>query len=516
MVMANQNTRRDFLKHTAATGTLLGLGDLAFLKGLSPVSAQDAKLPSRKVQLDSGIEPVVKLIEDTPRNKLLEAVAFEIQKGLSYKDLLAGLLLAGVKNVEPRPSVGHKFHAVLVVNSAHIASQASPPEHRWLPIFWALDHYKSAAARDVEERGDWTMSAVDDAAMPKAHQARETFTEAMNNWDEAKADAAVAQLARSAGTNEIYEMLFRFGARDFRSIGHKAIYVANSLRTLNSIGSQHSEPVLRSLAYALLNHEGNGNPAKGNDEADRPYRRNVELAKTIRPEWRDGKIDKAATAELLQTLRTGSNDEACDQVVAMLNEGVSPQSVWDAFGVVSGEFLMRQPGIVALHTVTTTNALFFAYRTTANDETRQLMMLQNAAFLPMFRSAMQSRGKVQNVTIDNLEPAMLSDDAPAAEQIFADISRDKMLAARKVLGYLKDGSPDNQSAKQLIDAARVLTFLKGNDAHDYKFSSAVLEDYYNISPEWRDTYLATNVFNLQGSGGKDNALVQRTRAALKA
>jgi hypothetical protein len=91
-----------------------------------------------------------------------------------------------------------------------------------------------------------------------------------------------------------------------------------------------------------------------------------------------------------------------------------------------------------------------------------------------------------------------------------------MLAARKVLGYLKDGSPDNQSAKQLIDAARVLTFLKGNDAHDYKFSSAVLEDYYNISPEWRDTYLATNVFNLQGSGGKDNALVQRTRAALKA
>ena len=47
----------------------------------------------------------------------------------------------------------------------------------------------------------------------------------------------------------------RYGARDFRDIGHKAIYVANAWRTLQTIGWQHAEPVLRSLAYALLDHE---------------------------------------------------------------------------------------------------------------------------------------------------------------------------------------------------------------------------------------------------------------------
>ncbi len=364
--MSGQNTRRDFLRTGALAGTLFGLGDLGFLDGLNPVSAAEANLAPQTVRLGSGIEPVVKLIEDTPQNQLLEAVAAQIKKGLSYRDVLAGLLLAGVKNVEPRPSVGFKFHAVLVVNSAHIASVASPPEHRWLPIFWALDHYKSAADRDVRERGDWTMSAVDESAMPKPHQAQKTFLEAMHNWDESKADAAVAQLARSAGMNEIYEMLFRLGARDFRSIGHKAIFVANSLRTLNCIGSQHAEPVLRSLTYALLMHEGD-NPAKREDEADRPYRRNVELAKTIRADWRSGKIDKKATQEMLQTLRTGTNDEACDQVVALLNAGISPQSVWDAFFVAAGEMLMRQPGIVPLHGVTSTNALSYAYRTSGND-----------------------------------------------------------------------------------------------------------------------------------------------------
>ena len=64
------------------------------------------------------------------------------------------------------------------------------------------------------------------------------------------------------GADAVYEQFFRYGMRDFRSIGHKAIYVANSFRTLDCIGWHHAEPVLRSLAYALLKHEG-GNPADG-------------------------------------------------------------------------------------------------------------------------------------------------------------------------------------------------------------------------------------------------------------
>jgi len=60
-----------------------------------------------------------------------------------------------------------------------------------------------------------------------------------------------------------------------------------------------------------------------------------------------------------------------------------------------------------------------------------------------------------------------------------------------------------------------LIFLKGNNSHDYKFSSAVLEDFHHVSPAWRDRFLAASVFNLRGSGDKDNSLVNRTRAALK-
>lgn len=505
--MFRHSSRRTFLRAGLGSAALAGVGDLSFLGGLAPVTAAESEVKPGHVRLRPEIEPVVKLIEETPRERLLEEVAARIKRGLSYQEVLTALLLAGVKNVEPRPSVGFKFHAVLVVNSAHLASLASRDEHRWLPIFWALDYYKSAAARDVAERGDWTMSAVRESSLPAPYKAHEAFTSAMDQWDEGAADVAVAQLARTASMGEVYEILFRYGMRDFRSIGHKAIYVANSLRTLQCIGWHHAEPVLRSLAYALLNHEG-GNPAERSDEADRPYRRNVELVQKIRPEWRDGRLDTAATEEMIQTLRTGSNDEACDLVIELLNKGIAAQSIWDALHLSAGEYLMEQTGIVALHAATTTNALRHAFEMSDNDETRRLLLLQNAAFLPMFHAAMRSRGKLQDLQLASLETEATR-TAPPIDEIFSKVGRDRLQSARQTLAYLR-GDGD---ARDLIDAARVLVFLKGSDSHDYKFSSAVMEDYYLVSPEWRNQYLAANVFNLHGSSERDNPLVERTRAA---
>src|SRR5206468_8917743 len=226
--------------------------------------------------------------------------AARIHGGLSYREFVAALLLAGVRNIQPRP-VGFKFHAVLDVNSAHLASISSPDSDRWLPIFWAVDYFKSAQAEDARE-GDWTMAAMDDSKVPSSTKAKAAFIEAMDDWDEAAADAAVTGLARTAGAQELFEILCRYGVRDFREIGHKAIYVANSWRTLQAIGWQHAEPVLRSLALGLLDRTGDPNPAKADLEADRPWRHNQSLARQIRPEWLDGQASSSASAELLQAL----------------------------------------------------------------------------------------------------------------------------------------------------------------------------------------------------------------------
>ena len=134
--------------------------------------------------------------------------------------------------------------------------------------------------------------------------------------------------------------------------------------------------MLRSLAYALLAREGAANPAESDLEADRPGRKNAALAPKFRDDWQAGNVDARATHDLLAIIHDGSSDGICNQVVETINAGVSPQSVWDALLVGGGELLMRQPGIVGIHTLTSTNAMRYAYGACSNDETRKLLMLQ--------------------------------------------------------------------------------------------------------------------------------------------
>ena len=500
-VMGAISNRRQFLKSCAtATSALWGLGDFGFLAQLPRVDATETKLDPKFVQFRPEIEPLVRLLEETPRDRLLEKVADRIKSGTTYREVLGALLLAGVRNIEPRP-VGFKFHAVLVVNSAHLASQNSPDSDRWLPIFWALDYFKSSQARDVMQ-GDWTMQKVDERLVPSAANARGMFTEAMDLWDEEKADVAAAGFARTAKAHELFDVFCFYGARDFRDIGHKAIFVANSWRTLQNIGWQHSEPVLRSLAHALLQHWG-GNPAERDYEADRPGRHNREILKRIRPDWQQGEIKVEATRELLNVLRQGNWEDAGGKVVELLNKRIAPQSLWDAIFQHAAEMMMRKPGIITLHACTTTNALHYAHRHAFNDETRCYLLLQNAAFLTLFR---ERSGVGDGVSIDEFEPA---EGMPSLDEIFAEVSSNRMLAAQKSLAYLKAA----KDPKPFIDAAQRLIYLKGRDSHDYKFSSAVLEDFHHLSPDLRSRFLAASTFWLEGSGRPDNALVARTRAA---
>jgi hypothetical protein len=497
--------RRHFLKSAITTSACLGLSDLGFLSRLPPVSAAEAALSPGAVQFRPEIEPLVRLLEETPREQLLEEIGSRIKTGLNYQDLLAALLLAGIRNIQPRP-VGFKFHAVLVVNSAHLASISSPDSDRWLPIFWALDYFKSAQAQDIRE-GDWTMSPVKTSDLPPPHQAKSAFIEAMDNWDIPAADAAITSLCRASGAQAIFEILARYGARDFRDIGHKAIYVANAWRTLHAIGWRHAEPVLRSLAYALLYHQGN-NPAQRDDPADRPGRRNQEQLHAIKAGWQIGKESPESARDLVKTFRTGTTNEASDEVVRLLNAGVAPQTLWDAFFQYSGELLMSRPGILSLHAVTTTNALHYSWQTAGSDQVRQFLLLQNAAFLPLFRGAPES---INILPIDQLQPhSNTLENTELLQNLFADIRTEPLSAAQKTLAYLTK----NPEPTEFMDTARRYIFLKGTNSHDYKFSSAVLEDYWHLSPRFRAPFLASSVFNLRGTAHSDNNLVHRIRAAL--
>ena len=131
--MLSRPSRRDVLKGTA----LACAAEFGFLGQLPRLSADDVQNPARAMaRVSDDIEPLVRLIEDTPRERLLQVAGERVRGGTSYQQLLSAVMLAGVRGIKPRP-VGFQFHAVLVVNSAHLAAQGARDQDRWLPLFWA-------------------------------------------------------------------------------------------------------------------------------------------------------------------------------------------------------------------------------------------------------------------------------------------------------------------------------------------------------------------------------------------
>jgi hypothetical protein len=489
--------RRDFLR----TSSALGVG-LTTAPAWATALVQDAALGPDAVQYRPEIEPVVRWIEQTPRDRIVEAAAGHLRDGLSYRDFMAGVFLAAIRNIKPRP-VGFKFHAVMALHSAHLLAMAAAPEQRLLPLFWALDNFKGAQQQDVQE-GDWTLAKVDEARLPGPTQAHAAFVEAMDAWDSDKADAATAALCRSAGAGEVMEAFWRVGLRDQRNIGHKPIFTMQCWRTLQTIGWQHAEPVLRSLAFGLLDTQGDRNP-----EPAGPYRANLENARKVREGWTVGRRDPGATQALLQALREASSEAAAGAAVEQLNAGVAPESLWDAVLLAASELLMRAPGIVALHAVTAANSLHYIFGASGDDTTRKLALLQAAGWVPLYRQRAQGGN---DVTIDAYEAkAPDSQGAEAVAEVFATANDDRVQAAAKLLGYAERGG----ALEPFFAEARQLIFLKGRDSHQYKYGGAAWEECLLAADDrWRAPLAAATLFYVPSAGAPDSPVMVRARDAL--
>ena len=498
--MSCQLPRRRFLHSASALGLGAGLGSWELLRGITP-AAEEAKVGPEMVRLRPEIEPVVRWIEETPREKVFEKAVAELKAGLSYRSLLGGLFLAGIRNIQPRP-VGFKFHAVMVINSAHMLGQSAAFSERLLPLFWALDNFKSSQARDVKE-GDWALGPVDEARVPKPHQAKADFVKAMEAWDVDAADVAVAGLCRGSGAAEAMEPFWRMGVRDQRDIGHKAIFTAQSWRTLQAIGWENAEPVLRCLAYGLLYLGGDRPGPVG------PYATNLENARKIGDDWQVGRADEGATRALLATLREATPEAASAEAVKLLEQGISPGSIWDAVVLHSSELIMRNPGIIAIHATTSANSLHYIFGASGDDTTRKLALLQAVGWQPMYRERIKS---AKPLTIDELhgdKPAATGDEAIG--EIFSDIDSNRGRAAAKTMAYLEGGG----STKTVFDAASRMIFHKGTDSHDYKYGAAIWEECLAASdPKWRPRLAAAAMFNLPGAGKADSPLMIRAREAV--
>jgi hypothetical protein len=484
------------------------------------LSREEAQVTPGLMRFRPEIEPLVALIERTPRDQCAEIVVDQLRQGVSYRQLLAALFLAGIRNVNPRPP-GFALHCVFVIHSAHILGLEAPADLRLLPLFYALDDFKGAQERDARQpAGDYTMQPLR-GALPAPERAAAEFSAAMEAWDSERAERAAVALARHHSASEVFELLWSYGARDYRNIGHKAIFVANTHRTLNAIGWQHAEPVLRSLVLGLLDF-GKQQQVNGYAFDDQCYGNNLRRLKEtfsrLDDNWIAEQGDPLKTRGILATIRQSTAEEACAEVASRFLKGqTNAGTVWDAVHLAAAELRMRarsSAGIVGVHAVTAVNALHHGYLVTSEAEVRYLLLLQAVGWMGQFRKWAETReADLRPFAITDMEPS--ADTVPldrAVTETFAGIPANLDASAARVFRL----APDLQARQAFLTAALRSTLAKADEVHYYKYLAAVFEDAPLVSPDWLPHFLAATVYYVKGSNDPEAAPMKRAREALRA
>jgi hypothetical protein len=507
-------SRRDFLHISTSVGFLGGLGSIG---SVGRALAVQADVGPGLVRLSADIEPVVRVIEDTPRERIFEAAARLLRSGVDYRRFMAALYLAGIRSVDSRTS-GSRFHCVYVINSAHLLALESPAHERFLPLFWALDDFKGAQAsrpRPMPPLSARTPSGADAVAALRA---------AVHCWDRDGAEVALAGMARTCGAAEAFEELWRLGARDFRPIGHKAIFVTNTWRTLQTIGWQHAEPAFRALGQALA---GNGTQFEnGLRFDDQCHRENDELVRAhaagLRADWADdtasgSAADAAIAAALLAPIRAGNASSACRDALALLTRSKARAgAIWDVVHLAAAEFMLRQPDLGSVHAVTSVNALHFGFGMARSTETRLFLLLQAVGWMAHFAltgGLAANPSPAPGTSILDLAPpdAGIPDDpAAAAESILTTMPTARIAAACSAIAYARRHAND----PALLSAARRLVFTRATDTHDYKYPAAAFEDIPIVSTAWRPHMLAASMLHIPAPAAPASPIIQRAREAL--
>src|SRR5205823_4608701 len=159
-------------------------------------------------------------------------------------------------------------------------------------LFWAVDAYKA-----VQERSDPIAPPLPQLKgdLPGAAKAAAEFHDAMQRGDTDRSELALVALARNRGPRQVMNELWPYACCNGSNGGHRAIAAANACRAVDTIGWQHSEPVLR---FVVREWQG--------AKPDGSYEVNVALAQKhlagLPEPWAGIKGDSAATLELFTVI----------------------------------------------------------------------------------------------------------------------------------------------------------------------------------------------------------------------
>src|SRR6266550_6970165 len=200
--MNTPHTRREFLADVGRGMLVASVGyGMATELGLAPAFGAEAS-----DTLDFGpLESLVRLMQETPANKLLPALADKLRSGTELSRLVAAAALANARTFGGEDYVG--FHTMMALApSLHMAREL-PDALQPLPVFKVL--YRNT--NRIQERGgrkEEVLHLVQPVKLAESRPGGEILREAVRSKRVDVAEQTFATLAQRSAEDALNHLLF--------------------------------------------------------------------------------------------------------------------------------------------------------------------------------------------------------------------------------------------------------------------------------------------------------------------
>ncbi|MBI3415136.1 MAG: hypothetical protein HY043_07420 [Verrucomicrobia bacterium] len=328
------HTRREFLADVGRGMLIATVGfETASGLGLSPALAGEAA-----DELSFGpLEPLVRLMQETPVNRLLPALTERLHAGADLRQLVAAAALANARTFGGEDYVG--FHTMMALAPAFHMAQELPRESQALPVFKVL-YRNTNRIQEQGGRSGEVLHLVKPGPLPAAPPAAELLREAVRQKDVNAAEQTLAALAQHSAEDAFNCLLL--AVQDNTEV-HRVVLPYRACDMLGIIGQEQAHTLLRqSVRYCVKAESWPRTYAS--DEPRVLLPKLLDEHKLLARPPGDRAAEDKWVEELCETIFKSSPTQAASAAAAALAEGISPAAIGEAITLAANQLVLRDLG----------------------------------------------------------------------------------------------------------------------------------------------------------------------------
>jgi hypothetical protein len=332
--MKTLHTRREFLADVGR-GMLIASVGYGMASELGLARAFAAEAPEA---LDFGaLEPLVRLMQETPANKLLPALTAKLKSGTELRRLVAACALANARTFGGEDYVG--FHTMMALApSLHMAREL-PDALQPLPVFKVL--YRNT--NRIQEKGgrkEEVLHPVKPGTLPEGRPGGEALRDAVHRKDVNEAERTFATLAQISADDALNHLLY--AVQDNTEV-HRVVLPYRAWDLLDLIGKEQAHTLLRqSVRYCVRAENWGRTPTW--DEPRTLLPKMLEEHKLLDRTPGTRAAEDKWVDELSQTIFKSTPERAAEAAATALAEGFSPAAVGEAISLAANQLILRDVG----------------------------------------------------------------------------------------------------------------------------------------------------------------------------